>query len=155
MRGVSYNGAKFKGDIQSFDMEELIEASVQVPTEVQERINGLVVLLYLSAKFRETQSLRKGRRAASMCLALLRRNAYSYLLGAHGEYRSVDDCFAYATSKIYGVLRNYLTKNLTRLKAAFHDELEDLKTKRLVKKRVSNYRVEGLRTPENWLRKDP
>ena len=155
VRGVPYNGVEFKGNIQNFDMEELLEASVQVPSEVQEKINGLVVLLYLSAKFRQARSLRKGRRAIPMCLALLLQNAYAYLLGAHGEYRSIDDCFAYASGKVYGVLKNYLTKNLPILKGVFQDALEDLKTKRFVKRRLSKYRVKGLSTPENWLRRDP
>lgn len=153
--GASYNGVEFKANIQNFEIGELIEASSQVPTQVQAKIHGLIALLYLAVKYRQARALRKGKRAFSMCLALLLQNAYTFLLGAHGEYRSIDDCFAYASGKIAGILRRYLIKNLTGLKEAFRDQLEVLKTKGLVKRRLSNYRVEGLSTPENWLRKDP
>jgi len=155
LKGESYDGVRFKEQIQNFDIGELVAASVQVPTEVQEKINGLIVLLYLSAKFRQAQALKNGSRAGPMCVSLLLQNAYTYLLGAQGEYRSIDDCFAYASGKMHGVLRSYLTRNLSVLKGAFHEALEDLKTKKLVKRRLSNCRVQGLRTPENWLRRDP
>jgi len=155
VREESYNGVEFKENIHSFNIKDLVEASFQVPIEVQEKINGLIALLYLSTRFRQAQSLRRGNRAVSMCLALLLQNAYAYLLGAQGEYRTIEDCFAYAASKVTGVLKGYLIKNLASLKQAFYYELEDLKTRKLVKRRLSRYRVKGLTPPENWLRQDP
>lgn len=153
--GTFYDGMQFKGHIRQFEIDDLIRASNQVPDEVQAKINGLIALLYLATKFREARLLRTGNRAIYMCLALLLQNAYTYLLGAQGQYRSIDDCFAYASGKIYGVLSKYLTQNLARLKTAFHEELENLKEKKLVKRRLANYRVEGSTTPENWLKQDP
>lgn len=153
--GTTYNGITFKHHIRQFAMDDLIKASVQVPMEVQAKINGLVALLHLAVKFRQARSLRRGRRAKSMCLALLLQNAYTYLLGAKGQYRSIDDCFDYASGKISGILARYLTRNLNSLKVSFREGLEDLKTERLVKRRLSNYRVDGFMTPENWLKRDP
>lgn len=152
---MTYNGTEFKESIKQFDIHDLIRASFQVPYEVQAKINGLIALLFLAVNFRKTMLLMKGKRAHSMCLALLLQNAYFYLLGARGEYRSIDDCFDYASSKISGVLRNHLTRNLTSIKSAFCAEMESLRAKQLVKSRLSRYRVEGLSMPENWLKLDP
>lgn len=149
----NYSGTEFKDNIRRFSMDDLVRASSQVPNQVQAKINGLIALLYVAVQYRKARSLRSGRRANSMCVALLLQNAYTYLLGAKGQNRSIDDCFTYASGKISGVLRLYFSRNINSLKVAFHEGLEDLKTKGLVKRRLSNYRVEGLSTPENWLKR--
>jgi len=153
--GSEYNGITFKEKVQQFQIKDLVQASVQVPTWVQAKINGLIVLLHLATRFRQARSLLKGRKAISMCSALLAQHAYSYLLGAQGQPRDFDDCFSYATSKIVGTLSRYVSKGQAIIKEDLLRRLEDLRAKQFLERRGSTFWVKDFGLPENWLKRDP
>jgi len=153
--GSNYNGTTFKERVQQFEMNDLVQASVQVPTWVQAKVNGLIVLLHLATRFRQAKSFLKGRKAISMCSALLAQHAYSYLLGAQGQPRDFDDCFSYATSKIFGTLARYISKDQAIMKEELSRRLEDLRAKQFLERKGSTFWVKDFSLPENWLKRDP
>jgi len=151
INSIQYNGREFKGEIKNLSIEELTEASNQVPKYILTKTRGLIRLLYFATLYRNAKKLPEGRRAHDMILSLLLVNFYYYILGSDNR-SDIKDAYDYAERKISGPLRIYLSRNRKKIFDEFLVRIEYYNSLNFLNRYRGKCWVEDAIQPETWLR---